>query len=59
MDRAVDTLANVQAIWGRPVHLQTVVENKPVLISHDGTNATQKNLGEADDPRKNPSPPAK
>ncbi len=52
MDRAVDTLANVQALWSRPVHLQTVVENKPVLISHDGTNATQKNLGEADDPRK-------
>jgi stage V sporulation protein R len=59
MDRAVDTLANVQAIWGRPVHLQTISDNKPVLVSHDGTNATQKNMGEADDPRKNAPPPAK
>jgi stage V sporulation protein R len=57
MDRAVDTLANLQALWGRPVHLQTVVETKPVLISHDGTTPTQKNLGEADDPRKH-APPA-
>jgi len=57
MDRAVDTLGNLQALWSRPVHLQTVVENKPVLISHDGTNPTQKNLGEADDPRKH-APPA-
>ena len=59
MDRAADTLANVQAIWSRPVHLQTIVDNKPVLVSHDGTNATQKNLGEADDTRKNASPPTK
>jgi stage V sporulation protein R len=57
MDRAVDTLANLQAIWSRPVHLNTVVDNKPVLISHDGTTPTQKNLGEADDPRKH-APPA-
>jgi len=59
MDRAVDTLANLQALWGRPVHLLTVVDNKPVLISHDGTSPTQKNLGEADDPRKHASPATK
>jgi stage V sporulation protein R len=59
MDRAEDTLANVQALWSRPVHLQTIVDNKPVLVSHDGTSATQKNIGEADDPRKHASPPAK
>ncbi len=57
MDRAVDTLANVQAIWSRPVHLQTIVDNKPVLISHDGSSPSQSNLGEADDPRKH-APPA-
>jgi stage V sporulation protein R len=59
MDRAVDTLANVQALWSRPVHLQTIVDNKPVLVTHDGTSATQKNIGEADDPRKHAPPPAK
>jgi stage V sporulation protein R len=59
MDRAVDTLANVQALCSRPVHLQTIVDNKPVLVTHDGTSATQKNLGEADDPRKHAPPAAK
>ena len=37
LDKAADTLANVQAIWSRPVHLQTVVDNQPHLMSHDGT----------------------
>jgi len=56
LDKAADTLANVQAIWGRPVHLHTVVENQPHLMSHDGTNHTLKNLGETDDPRKHTPP---
>ena len=52
LDRAADTLGNVQAIWGRPVHLQTVVEDKPTLMSYDGTEHSIRNLGDADDPRK-------
>ncbi len=52
LDRAADTLANLQALWGRPVHLQTVVENKPTLLSFDGTDHTMKTLGETDDPRR-------
>ncbi len=52
LDRAADTLANVQHLWGRPVHLQTVVEEKPALLSFDGAEHSIKNLGEADDPRK-------
>jgi stage V sporulation protein R len=55
----VDTLGNVQALWSRPVHLQTIVDNKPVLVTHDGSSATQKNLGDADDPRKNATPATK
>jgi stage V sporulation protein R len=55
LDRAADTLANVQAIWGRPVHLQTVVEEKPALMSYDGTEHSIRNLGDADDPRKHTS----
>jgi stage V sporulation protein R len=55
MDRAADTLANVQHVWGRPVHLQTVVEDKPTLLSYDGAEHSIKNLGEADDPRKHAS----
>lgn len=37
-DYARDTLANLQRIWGRPVHIETVVDDKPTVISFDGTN---------------------
>ena len=59
LDRAADTLANVQHIWGRPVHLQTVVEDKPTLLTYDGTEHSIRNLGEGDDPRKHPAGKAK
>lgn len=52
LDKAADTLANIQALWSRPVHLHTVVENQPSLMTFDGANHTIKNLGESDDPRK-------
>ncbi len=52
LDKAADTLANVGAIWSRPVHLHTVIDNQPSLMSFDGNNHTIKNLGESDDPRK-------
>src|SRR3954471_3018398 len=29
LDEARDTLANVQYIWGRPVHLETILDNQP------------------------------
>ena len=31
------TLQFVYQIWGRPVHLETVVDDKPMLFSFDGT----------------------
>lgn len=52
LDRASDVLANVQHLWGRPVHLQTVVDEKPHLLTFDGTDHTMKALGDADDPRR-------
>jgi stage V sporulation protein R len=55
LDRAADTLGNIQAIWNRPVHLHTVVDNQPSLMSYDGSAHTIKTLGENDDPRRNPS----
>jgi stage V sporulation protein R len=54
LDRAADTLGNVQFLWGRPVHLQTVVDDKPSMMSFDGTDHSIRRLGEADDPRRNP-----
>ncbi|HMP03865.1 MAG TPA: SpoVR family protein [Gemmatales bacterium] len=52
VDHAQDTLANVQALWSRPVHLATVLDDKPTLLSFDGTDHSQKGLGEHDDPRR-------
>jgi stage V sporulation protein R len=53
LDQARDTLANVQYLWSRPVHLQTVVEGKPTVMSFDGTDHSLKTGGESDEPRRN------
>ena len=33
---AEKTLKNIVKIWGRPVHLETIIDGKPVLLHHDG-----------------------
>lgn len=38
------TLPYVHALWGRSVHLETVVENRDVLFSYDGTKFHRKFL---------------
>ncbi len=55
MTEAHDVLSNVQFLWGRPVHLETVVDDKPTLLSFDGTDRTQQVIGADNDPRKNPA----
>jgi len=52
VDEARDTLANVQFLWGRPVHLETLQESKPVVLSFDGSDHTQ-TTGGSDDARRN------
>jgi stage V sporulation protein R len=44
-DEAEDTLTNVQFIWGRPVHLETVIDDKPAVLSFDGTEHTRQPTG--------------
>jgi stage V sporulation protein R len=44
LDWARDTLANVQAIWSRPVHLETLVKGTPMLFSYDGEKHSEKRL---------------
>ncbi|MGC4006961.1 MAG: SpoVR family protein [Pirellulales bacterium] len=40
---AQDTLVNVQKIWNRPVHLETVVDDEKRIMSYDGSeHATEK-----------------
>ncbi|HEX8465270.1 MAG TPA: SpoVR family protein [Abditibacterium sp.] len=41
IDEAKDVLRNVQAIWGRPVHLETIQEEKTVVLSYDGELKTK------------------
>jgi stage V sporulation protein R len=36
LDEARDVLKNVQTIWRRPVHLETVQDGKTVVLSYDG-----------------------
>jgi len=38
------TLPQVNKIWGRPVHLETVIDNKAVLYSYDGEKVAKKIL---------------
>jgi stage V sporulation protein R len=38
------TLPYVQKLWGRPVHLETVIEDKAVLFSYDGKKHQRKFL---------------
>ncbi|HJT75741.1 MAG TPA: SpoVR family protein [Gemmataceae bacterium] len=52
LDQATDVLANIQCIWGRPVHLQTVVDGKPTLLSYDGSEHSIRSGGESDDTRR-------
>jgi len=35
-DYARRTLKNVQMLWGRPVHLKTVLIDRPTILSFDG-----------------------
>jgi stage V sporulation protein R len=53
LNYAQDTLANLQYVWSRPVHLETVVDGKPTLLSFDGSEHTTKPMGETDDARRN------
>ena len=53
LDQAADTLANIQFVWTRPVHLTTLVDGKPTTLSFDGTDHSIRSGGETDDNRRN------
>ena len=55
LDQASDVLANLQFIWSRPVHLQTLVDGKPTTLSFDGTDHAIKTGGESDEPKRTAS----
>ncbi len=43
---AVDTLQNIHRLWKRPVHIQTVIEEKPTVISFDGREYRKQSISE-------------
>jgi len=48
VDYAMETLRNLFKIWTRPVHIETAVRGKRILISFDGKEHKQEVLGEAE-----------
>jgi stage V sporulation protein R len=45
MNHAQETLKNLHGLWSRPVHLETLFEEKPVLLSFDGDKHRQERIG--------------
>jgi len=41
-DYAQDSLRNLHKLWARPVHIETVIDDKPSIISFDGSNHSTK-----------------
>jgi stage V sporulation protein R len=44
LNYAEKTLQHVYQLWGRPVHLETLYENKRILLSYDGERNTKSTL---------------
>ncbi|HEY2841204.1 MAG TPA: hypothetical protein VGJ26_18755, partial [Pirellulales bacterium] len=41
MDYARDTLRNLARLWTRPVHIETLIDETPTVLSFDGREHTQ------------------
>ncbi len=44
IDYAKETLKSVFRLWGRPVHLETILDEKPKLISYDGEKVSMQDV---------------
>jgi stage V sporulation protein R len=44
MDYARDTMRNLYKIWTRPIHLETLIEDKKRLLSFDGSDFTERRI---------------
>ena len=42
LDYARDTLANLAKLWARPVHIESVIDDKPTVLSFDGKSHEMK-----------------
>ena len=48
-DYARETLKNLQSIWRRPVHIETVVNDEAVRIGYDGKDMVEEKTGQPDE----------
>ncbi|HNQ24821.1 MAG TPA: SpoVR family protein [Phycisphaerae bacterium] len=44
---AVETLKALQTLWKRPVHLHALIDEKPILFTHDGEQSSQQQVDES------------
>ena len=54
LDWAQTVLQNISLLWGRPVVLETVVDQKSLRLFHDGTELTREEIKEQEDSRDEP-----
>jgi len=47
IDHAKETLKNIQRIWTRPVHVETKINDREVLLTYDGTEHIAREIGGA------------
>ena len=38
LDYARETLVKLELLWSRPVHVETIVDDKPTILSYDGSD---------------------
>ncbi|MCB0195142.1 MAG: SpoVR family protein [Anaerolineae bacterium] len=43
-DYVRDTMRNLHTIWTRPVHLETIIDDAPYILSYDGNELTKQKL---------------
>jgi len=48
LEWAASTLENLAAIWGRPVHMETQLDGKPIHLAHDGTEISRSDRAETE-----------
>jgi stage V sporulation protein R len=51
LDYARDVLTNLWKIWSRPVHVETVIDDRPMLLSYDGSEHSLEPIAESEDPQ--------
>jgi stage V sporulation protein R len=44
LDYANDTMRNLHKIWTRPIHLETVIDKQPYLLSFDGNDFSRQKI---------------